>query len=499
MATQTPDGTYPGLFTFAPETVAPGHLTLAGPNTSFFAWSDNTSIYRGDYRNVVGELYDTRKVTLLDCQDQPSGQGLLSPGGFAAGGYNARGRATRVNYSVELNPSYVLFGDYHLLPSEAVVTQMHFVPGDAGALFSDEHVIGFVRGKTESAKIAKLVQTIMCGAGKLSPDELTTKVHAAEVNFGMVRRKPFIFANTALGEIRAWHSLESIGETNQRTLRNEIIITLKFKEPLTFGRAMRRSKRLLEFFNVVAGRPQILKRLVVDTSKRRTSLDVYVFPETETRSRLGPGDVLVDGVKRPKECERMLVNWLSRDELWNEARARIATYAQQRTDFRVDSVVGIANAFDVLDLEYPPAERNQEVTDAIGKCRVVFQNGAPEALERAMNALGRMHMRSLKDKVKFRARILIDRIGDKVPNIDTAIDGAINYRNYLLHGRGNDVGRQTARFFADTLEFIFLGSDLVEAGWDVSQWCAGGVRSSHPFAAYVQGYARGLSRMKGGG
>ena len=59
----------------------------------------------------------------------------------------------------------------------------------------------------------------------------------------------------------------------------------------------------------------------------------------------------------------------------------------------------------------------------------------------------------------------------------------------------------TARFFADTLEFTFLGSDLVEAGWDIEHWYetrfgAGRPRSGHPFAAYIGMYADRLQRMK---
>ena len=81
-----------------------------------------------------------------------------------------------------------------------------------------------------------------------------------------------------------------------------------------------------------------------------------------------------------------------------------------------------------------------------------------------MNALGRLHMFSLRDKVKYRAQVLTEKIGDKIPDIDIVIDEAIKYRNYLVHGSGNDVDPDVARFFADTLEFVFAGSDLVESG-----------------------------------
>ena len=496
---QRREGSYPGTFQFASGTEVPGQLTFAGRHISFLAWSDKFSIYHSDFRFITGELYDAWKVSLIDCQDQQIDENMLSFGGMYNVGIDENGAPIKTNYTVELNPSYVLFGTHHLSPHEAVVHKMHFALEDAGALFYDEHVIGHVVGATANSNIKEIVKEIMLSRRQFREDDITTKVQAAGVFFGMVRTKPFINTTTILGQICAWHKLEPEGDINYRTLRNEVLITLEFDESLIFDEAMRRTRSVLEFFNLISGRPQNLKLLTLETSKDESGLDVYVFPEYERQTRLQARDALVDGVNRSDEFSRMLTNWLDkeRNKLWRDVRTRLATYTCERNQFGVDHLVGLANIFDVLpSTEYPPVDRSDDVECAIKECKKVFKQLAPETMEPAMNALGRLHMPSLRDKVKYRAQVLTEKIGDKIPDIDIVIDEAVKYRNYLVHGSGTDVDPDVARFFADTLEFVFASSDLVESGWDIRYWCDTRLPSSHPFAAYLGSYTERLARMK---
>ena len=161
-----------------------------------------------------------------------------------------------------------------------------------------------------------------------------------------------------------------------------------------------------------------------------------MFPEHERDSRLQGHDVLVDGVNRADEFNGMLTSWLERDDLWRDVRTRLATYTYPRSQFGADRIVGLANLFDVLPIDYPPLERNSKIEQAITECRQIFQDISPDASTRAMNALGRMHARPLRAKVKLRAQVLTDRIGERIPDIGSVIDAAIRYRNYLVHGSG---------------------------------------------------------------
>ena len=196
----------------------------------------------------------------------------------------------------------------------------------------------------------------------------------------------------------------------------------------------------------------------------------------------------------------MLANWLERDEneLWRDIRARVVTYSLERSGFGVDRLVGLANVFDAVPVSYPPVAPAQGEDRAIREAKEAFRTFAPDALERAMNALGRIRMLPLRDKVKLRAQILTERIGDRIPDVDAVIDKAILGRNNLVHGSGKPVSSDSTRFLADTLEFIFSGSDLVDAGWDIEHWCDTRVPSSHPFAGYIGSYAQNLERVTKG-
>ena len=224
------DGTYSGTFRFASGTEAPGQLTLAGRRTAVLAWEDEFSIFHGDYRNMVGELHDMRKVSLIDCQDQQMGDGALSFGGLFLGPPDRQGRlATR--HFVQLDPRYVLLGDYGLWPSEAVIRRIHFTPDDANALFPDDRIIGYVAGETGNKRIEEIAKEIMRDGGSLNDGDVAQKIRACEINFAMVRREPFADVLTPIGNVRVWHRMESTGDAGSRTLKNEIIVTLEFEEP----------------------------------------------------------------------------------------------------------------------------------------------------------------------------------------------------------------------------------------------------------------------------
>ena len=493
------EGARPGVFSLSNGMEVPGQLSLAGRDTSFLAWSDKLAIYHSDFRSITGRLYDARNVSLIDCQDQHLGDGQLSFGGMYNSGIKPSGEPQRTHYTLEVDPSHVIFGEVHLRPAEAAVSRVHLIPEDILALFHDERVIATVAGLTGNEKIKAIAREIMRDGGKLSETDLAGKLWATEVNFGLVPMEPVLNVETTLGRVIVGNQITSDGDANRRTLRNEVTLTLEFDEPVVFDTAMRRMQRVLEFLNLVIGRPQNLEQLTLGTTKADTALEVYVYPEYEGRSRWQAQDTLVDGVNRSEEFGDMLVDWLRRDALWRDVRTRLATYSQERSRFGVDRLVGLANIFDAVPMPYPRVELAEGEDCAIRKTKEIFRRYAPDAAERAMNSLGRMRMLPLKEKVKLRARILTDRIGDRTPDIDAVIDKAVAGRNYFVHGSGDPVPSDAARFLAKTLQFVFSASDLVDAGWDIKRWCDSRIPSSHPFAGYISSYAENLERMNNAG
>ena len=60
----------------------------------------------------------------------------------------------------------------------------------------------------------------------------------------------------------------------------------------------------------------------------------------------------------------------------------------------------------------------------------------------------------------------------------------IDQRPYLLN------------FLTNSLEFIFFASDLLDAGWNIVDWCHKAKPVGHPFHEYLISYQEDMSRLK---
>ena len=77
---------------------------------------------------------------------------------------------------------------------------------------------------------------------------------------------------------------------------------------------------------------------------------------------------------------------------------------------------------------------------------------------------------------------------------------AVLCRNHFVHGSEEafDYWEEAGAFafLADTLEFVFAASDLIELGWDYTSWREKGSTLSHRFGAYVDAYNMNLRMLK---
>ena len=114
--------------------------------------------------------------------------------------------------------------------------------------------------------------------------------------------------------------------------------------------------------------------------------------------------------------------------------------------------------------------------------------------------LGRVGKNTLKKKNPSQGGYVIDRIGNRVPELMTVTDEAIRCRNHYVHGTpcriDYDSETELVVFLTDTLEFVFAVSDLIEAGWDVERWLNDGKIAYHVFGSYIIHYKGNLQRLK---
>ena len=91
-------------------------------------------------------------------------------------------------------------------------------------------------------------------------------------------------------------------------------------------------------------------------------------------------------------------------------------------------------------------------------------------------------------------------MGSGFEDLKLITDEAVNCRNFYVHGSAAsfdyNANFDAVTFFAQTLEFVFAASDLIEAGWDIQTWCKTWSSMSNPFARYKVNYRNELEELK---
>lgn len=482
-----------GKFSVAPAREVYGELRVAGEKTSLYLRDDEAfDPHSAPGGCVTGTLHDLTKVTLVQCVTS-GGPGFATRGGERY-------------YFAKLFPHFVLEGRQHLEPNDSVIVGISFVLEDATALFSDfdafstvmdavPHIEGII-----AATANELKRSIPIG-----PEPriayFTGKRDIAEVD-------------TVLGKIRAQHNPSwDLGGPHGVRIDNVISVSIETESPLTFDEAISRTLRLLQFLELVIGRTQNLRELVmyVDGGENREPLKVHwsyrPFLDSESmedKRSPRPGDLLLDPIHRPGEFACVLRAWLEKDDERQDARQQFHTSFTHQRIYSVDRLVGAANMFDILPKSAVPkdVELSEELRDAKERCRRIFK-ALPESYERStvLNALGRVGKASLKHKTRHRAEYIVAAVGEWFPDLVLVLDNAVDCRNHYVHGSASkiDYSRNfdtVITFFTDTLEFVFAASDLIEAGWNIRTFVETPTTMSHPFGAFRVTYNERLKALK---
>jgi len=477
-----------GVFTISPGKEIYGELTFAGPNTSLYLRDNDVFDTKALLDQCVkGSLYDLTKITLLQCI-------TTSGTGFAT-------RGKEQYYFASIFPHFVVHGDHHIDPDDSTITEVHFVVDDASALFYDFDAFGSL------IDARPFIEQIV-HANRLNR-EIPIGPHPKILYF--TGKGEIFSADTVVGRISASHNpTHTLGGPDGVEVKNTIFLNIVFKEASSFNETIDRTLTLLQFLEVLAGRRQNLLKLnirIKSDDDRPSILNVYwsMPPRrnpSDNSKRPGPADVLVDAVRQPDAFSRVLESWLDRHQAWHDARLRFSNcFAQDR--YNIDRLIGSANMFDILPSSAVPPDVPlcEELKSARESCITIFKE-LPRSPERdsVLSALGRIGKSALKHKIRYRGKFLVDKVGDRFPNLFTVTDEAVNCRNHYVHGSeptfdyGNEV--DSVIFFTDTLEFVFAASDLIEAGWDIRAWTEIPTSMSHPFGRYRVTYMERLRKLQ---
>jgi len=478
-----------GTFDVAPGVEVQGDLILKGPRTTLDLFSkDFFSTHALQDGCILGALHDRTKISLIDC---------ITTQGMGSGS-----RGDERYHFASVFPHFAIFGNEHITPADQKITAVSFHVNDAENLFYDFDAFGQVIDA--QPHIAQLVGT---------KENIGRKVSVGNdpMIFYFTGKYEIFREETVLGTVSAVHrpSCRFPGPRGI-SVDNKIHIDLEFRSLATIREAISGVSTLLRFLEIIAGRPQTLLRLCFLTPGPEvapTILDVYwsTLPvrDGDTRRPPHPADLPIQAAHHPALFGSVLAAWLNRDNEWRNARSRFSTALAQQHHFTIDRLVGGANMFDILPASAVPDDvpLTQELAAAKAASRALFK-ALPGSLERdsILNALGRLGTASLKHKVRARAKLILDLIPTRFPDLVLVLDEAVDCRNYFVHGSKAKMD-YTAEFdqvifFTEAFEFTFAASDLIECGWDIAEWSKQSSTLSHPFDSFRLDYEPRLASLK---
>ncbi len=474
-----------GIFVIAPDQEGVnGTLTLAGQNTSLYVWSEDLPDISSE-TSITGILDDRQKVSLIGCNIRSQGHA---------------GRHDQVVRKTILSPHCVIFGDRHFSDKEEVVCQISFSLEHAAALFHDTDAYGTIFNNSEAIdRLARI-------------DNPSRSISLGEWNWisYYTGKKTIFSSDTEIGQVSAEHApVFSVGIAANSGLTKKAYVSIKFDAPLTVTNALYRMGRVLQFLDIVVGYRQNVSEISIYTGYDHTShfADVYSTSYSEHHPSHHEGEpsfqaILINPVHNVENLSSVLRAWLKRDDKWYTARMRLSgNWGNQIYNY--DRIIAAANVFDLLPREvYGDSTRlPQDLDDAITQAQKIFRE-LPESDKRdgILGYLGSVGGWSLKKRIRHRATRITDVIDELLPDIETVIDEAVNLRNFYVHGTPSRVSNneplQLLSFLTKSLEFIFFASDLLDAGWDIGEWCQKPKPLEHPFHDYLAYYQEDLSKLK---
>ena len=459
----------------------PGVVNLKGPDSSLEVFSDGfIHLPEEKMRTIRGIARSGEKITICDAV------------GVEISGTRSYYDTTK--HFLSLFPHYVAVGPRHLDNRKRVISTLSFTTSGALDLFYDIGAFGDALNRVKNIK-------------KLMPNwakKDTREIRHSDV-FYYVDRGPIISVDAGTFRIEAFNATtHKMPSPHGIQVTNQVQISFAFKSPVTLESALNAAYEFKGFCEIVSQTKHCIRdiRLRHKSAKESESyIDLYVsHAETDSGASADFRDHLVSGGLHKQEFETVLGRWLDRQKGYGSARRRIVECVRYGNHYTIDRLVGAANAFDLLPDDATgkpelPASVREALSGLAAKTRASLD---PPYRERVLDSLGRIKSANLRHKITARFNSLPKRLRKRLPEIELVIDHAVRARNYFVHGSAPKLPVEAvyrlASFFTDTLEFVFVASDLSECGWDDARWVNQADRGR--FRLFLHGYQQGLSELK---
>ena len=436
---------FAGKFTFPSVGEVRGSLTLDGTESSLHVWSEGNDLaglwYEEmcrDIGSVRGTLDNQTKVSLINCL----AQGPLLP----------TIREKIVIHNGSFFPHYAVLGSQHISHEEETVTEVSFVIEDANVLFHDPEVFGGITALRESSvNVHSLVEQIVRSN---TNHKVPIGEHPAILYY--TGNNQIFETDTSSEKISAGREIprfEAYGTPDGVKIENEVPLILKFDPPVTFNKAVARASRVSQFLELLIGRSQnIIKFTIYKGPEQRLQVSGNGFPNYErheNESKPSFSNVLIKPAQE-EQFPSVLKNWLERDGKCGAARKWFFSYFAKQRLYDEFRIIRAADMFNYL--QDIPASKDS------------------------------------RKEIKHCVDVVMKELGNELPDLGNAARQAIVCRNYYVHAEyckkdrkridyGGEPGFRV--FLTDTLEFVFIVSDLIKSGWDVKAWLKTNNSSSH--------------------
>jgi hypothetical protein len=471
-----------------------GEFLLDGPQTGVILYVDGLYSPRSvDFATLHADLPAHRCLSFLKC--------------IALSGDASHSGTGRQIQRLHLFPHFAILGSRTFSP-DARIRRLGVVPDDFASIYYDFDAFGFDLAPEEH--IGRILETFEARIGRrVDPGDRPIIAY-------FTGRRSLFSANTAFGRVSARHLADrpiTGGGPRGVTIYNAVMTDLDFDPPVTFDQAIDNLGSVLGFLELIAGRRQNLLRteLELDLPENGPGSIFKVYwssppsrPTVADERSPHPADLPLNGGVQPLEFAEILERWLAADYKRRDAREQFSGGFSKGNLYDVDRLVSSANMFDILPASAAP--KDVELTDDLRKAKAKAQEifGAlPQSIERdsVLSALGRIGTASLKHKVGHRGKIVLAEAGERFPDLILVLEKAVNCRNHYVHGSSAKIDYrghffETVSFFAQTLEFVFAASDLIEAGWKIGPWLQQGTSMSHPFGTYRVAHRDSLQALK---
>ena len=501
------DKEYAGKFLIGEDCWVPGALLLTGRDTCLQVYDDtprrefdDTAHRLSGPHNIRGRLYDGIQVMLVECHYLNSPHLALQLG-------PDRGISRR------FVPRYVLVGQTPCCaPTKPFIRKVRFSIDDAPALFTDREAFGFAGQPypVEEVDWGPDVNPLMAEILRHRNIQRDARWQGKPIIAYFTGKTEVFSIDTILGRISATHDL---GQTNTMEmfdphLQNEVVITLEFGSYLDFKEAVGRTEQLQQFLEVLIGRLQTLNNWQLMVPDNRT-VTVYETLDAEIRREGSWGTpyylaVLIHAASYPDHFSEVLLDWLCRNTEWRTARHLVYRYYGKRGLSDDRDLITAATAFEYLPYPEDIVASSAEEEAMIECLRETAKKQDVHKIvrDRSLACIGHIKHRSLGQKIRYWVGNLSPCLCAKLPHFQEVAGEAVRWRNHLVHGsqKKNDDSDYTNLdmlvFLTQTLQFLFVVSDLQKSGWQVEEWLANRGGKPHPLAIFLLNYQARVASLE---